>query len=102
VDWRLFLSRNDFHPIPVGIFYEINAHFWIFITDAAHLLVVQESFIVVIDSKCEMKLIIPQVIGFRMAPEPGQFQCMCGDTIAQKYKYETFIRRLESPGFNQA
>src|SRR5208337_4410544 len=57
------LVGYDLQPVPVGIVDEVDAHGWILVADASHLLVPAVRTCVVIDAQGEMELVVPEVVG---------------------------------------
>ena len=70
----VFLFRNDFQPVIVRVVDEIDAHFWILKTDAAHFFVFFMSGIVICNGESQMEFVFTQVIRLFSVTKPCQFQ----------------------------
>ena len=78
------VMRQDFQPVAIRIIDEINAHFLIFIANAAHFLVQLMRCSEIIDSKSQMELVISQIILFLAICQISQLQLMwCLTAIAK-------------------
>ena len=67
-------GRNDLQPVAVGILDEVDPHGRVFKADAAHLLVQRVSRGEVVDAKSQVELLLPDVVGLRVIPQPGQLE----------------------------
>ena len=59
---RFSFRRNDLQPVSVRIIDEVNPHFRIFKTDAAHLRVLFVGGLHVVGDKGQMDLVVPKII----------------------------------------
>ena len=71
---RLFLCRQDFQPVAIGVGDKVNAHGRVFVADAAHFLMELVGGIEVFGFKGQMEFAFTQIIALRMVFQPGQLQ----------------------------
>ena len=88
----LFLFWYDFQPVVIGVIDEINTHFWIFKTDAAHFFVFFMSSVVICNGKSQMEFVFAQVIRFFSVTKPCQFQLKICHAIAQINQFPAAVR----------
>lgn len=65
---------EDFDPIAVGVFDEVDAHVGVFEADAAHGGVFGVEGIVVFGAEGEVELFVAEVVGFGAVAEPGELE----------------------------
>ena len=65
---------EDFDPIAVGVFDEVDAHVGVLEADATHGGVFGVEGIVVLGTEGEVELLVAEVVGFGAVAEPGEFE----------------------------
>lgn len=65
---------EDFDPVAVGVFDEVDPHVGVFEADAAHGGVFGVEGIVVFGAEGEMELFVAEVVGFGAVAEPGELE----------------------------
>ena len=65
---------EDFDPIAVGVFDEVDAHVGVFEADAAHGGVFGVEGGVVLGAEGEVELLVAEVVGFGAVAEPGELE----------------------------
>ena len=65
---------EDFDPVAVGVFDEVDAHVGILEADAPHGGVLGVEGIVVLGTEGEVELLVAEVVGFGAVAEPGEFE----------------------------
>ena len=65
---------QNFDPVPIRIFDEVNPHFGILIADDAHLRMFRTRRLIIIRMERKVKLLLPKVIWLRTLMQIRQFQ----------------------------
>ena len=65
---------EDFDPVAVGIFDEVDAHVGVLEADTAHGGVFGVEGIVVLGTEGEVELLVAKVVGFGAVAEPGELK----------------------------
>lgn len=73
---------------------EINAHFRIFIADAAHFLMLFMRCFHIIHRQCQMEFVFSQIVGFFPVSQPGQLQGMRRFSVAHVGQNKGAVRCL--------
>ena len=65
---------EDFDPVAIGVFDEVDAHVGILEADAPHGGVLGVEGIVVLGAEGEVEFLVAEVVGFGAVAEPGEFE----------------------------
>lgn len=94
---------DDFDPIAVGVFYEVDAHRWVFEADAAHFLMKGMGGFVVGGSHGEMVFLFAEVVGFGAVLHVGELEAEAGFAVPKENDRELRLvvdsKGLEAEGF---
>lgn len=97
----LLLAVQDLNPISVGVGNKVQIHFFIFKTDASHLLMQGVGFLFIRHPDSQMNFIVPQVIRLFPIPQPCEFQLVIGCVVGQINNDKRAVRGVDPAAFSQ-